>query len=152
MLRTILILLVVPALALATEGWRPCPGIPTPLSANISDCVQTPCLLKRGSSVTWESTFVAPEYSDELKSRAFFNDLTTQVTGEYPLPQSQRETCNNLIGARCPVYDDEEVTYTGQMPILYIYPPNIDLDLMMLVQNENGRNMTCFQVLARTVN
>lgn len=151
MLRTVLLLAVLPALALATEGWRPCPGIPTPLSVNISDCAVVPCLLKRGSSVSWLSEFTVEEYSVNLTTRAFFDDLTTAITGEYPLPSSQKDTCSNLIGGRCPLYEDEEVGYQGQMPVLIIYPPNIDLDLMMLVENENSRNLTCFQVLARTI-
>lgn len=152
MLRLTLLLVLAPAISFATIGWRPCPDIAAPLFVNISNCAEVPCLLKRGSNVSWESTFDVKEYSENLTTRAFFHDLTAGVKGEYPLPSSQKNTCSNLNGTRCPLYDGEQVTYTGQMPILLIYPPNVDLDLMMSVENENTRNLTCFQVLARTVN
>lgn len=151
MLRFALFLTLVPAIAFATEGWRPCEGITSPLSVNISDCDKAPCDLKRGTNVLMESRFIVEEYSEVLRTRAHFNDLTTEVTGEYPLPSSQKETCTNLIGARCPLYDDEEVTYTLSMPILSIYPTGIDLDLTITVENANNRTLTCFSVLARTV-
>lgn len=151
MFRVALLIALVPAIAFATEGWRPCDDVPVPLQVNISDCPQAPCNLKRGSTVRMESNFIVPEYSEDLTTLAYFDDLTSGVSGSYPLPSAQKVTCNNLIGSRCPLYDDEEVTYTLAMPILSIYPTGVDLDLKIVVKNENDQILTCFQVLARTV-
>lgn len=151
MYRAAFLLVLLPAVAFATEGWRSCDGIKTPIRVNISDCAVAPCNLKRGSTVRMESAFVVPEYSEELATKAYFDDLTSGVSGSYPLPSSQKATCNNLIGSRCPVYDDEEVIYTLEMPILPIYPTGIDLNLKITVDNGSGKTLTCFQVLARTV-
>lgn len=151
MFRFALFIALVPAIAFATEGWRPCDGVPTPKRVDISDCPQTPCPLKRGSTVRMESDFTVAEYSEVLETKAYFDDLTSGVSGSYPLPSSQKATCEHLIGSRCPLYDIEDVTYTLAMPILSIYPTGVDLNLKIVVQNENGRELTCFQVLARTV-
>lgn len=152
MLRFVVLIALVPAIAFATEGWRPCPGVASPRTVDISDCPKTPCDLKRGSTVKMTSLFVVDEYAEQLNTKAYFDDLTTQIKGEYPLPPSQKTTCQNLVGARCPVYDGEEVTYTLEMPILPIYPTGIDLDLTITVANpDTNRNLTCFSVLARTV-
>lgn len=151
MYRAALLLALLPAVAFATEGWRPCDGIRTPIRVNISDCAVAPCNLKRGSTVRMESAFAVPEYSDVLTTKAYFDDLTSGVSGSYPLPSSQKATCDHLIGSRCPLYDNEEVVYTLAMPILSIYPTGIDLDLKITVENELDNTLTCFQVLARTV-
>uniref|UniRef100_A0A336KZH3 CSON001914 protein n=1 Tax=Culicoides sonorensis TaxID=179676 RepID=A0A336KZH3_CULSO len=143
-------LLSCPILVFGTEGIRECPGLPVPQFVNISGCDKAPCALKRGQNAEMISGFLSNEYSDNLKTRAYFREIESGVAGEFPLPNDKGNTCDWLVSTTCPIYPTEDVTFMLSMPVLLIYPKNMDLDLKITVENEDKTILTCFQVLAYT--
>lgn len=86
-----------------------------------------------------------------MKTRSYFLEIESGIAGEFPLPNDKGNTCDWLVSTTCPIYETEDVIYTLSMPVLWIYPKNMDLDLKITVENENKEIMSCFQVLAKTV-
>uniref|UniRef100_A0A336MYS0 CSON008571 protein n=1 Tax=Culicoides sonorensis TaxID=179676 RepID=A0A336MYS0_CULSO len=148
---SIFVLNWMPCIILATEGIRECPGLPAPNYVNIAGCEKAPCLLPRGKDAEMESSFTSIDAADKLKTRSYFREIESGVAGEFPLPSDKANTCDWLISTTCPIYPTEDVTFTLNMPVLWIYPKNMDLDLKITVENENKVILSCFQVLAKTV-
>lgn len=94
---------------------------------------------------------ILAEYSDSLKTRAYFREIELGIASEFPLPGDKAKTCDWLLSTTCPVYPTEDVTYKLEMPVLLIYPKHMELDLKITVENEDKTILTCFQVLATTV-
>lgn len=98
-----------------------------------------------------DSFRVEAEYGDTLRTRTYFRELESGIVGEFPLPGDKAKTCHWLMSTTCPVYPTEDVTYKLSMPVLSIYPKNMELDLKITIENEDKTILSCFQVLATTV-
>lgn len=151
MLRYVLIVALLP-LALATEGWTPCDdGSPVPTKLEVEGCDSAPCILRRGQSIRYEATFISTKYSENVTSFAHFREIESGITGNFPLPSDQRDTCRRLINSSCPLYPGEEITHELVMPVYIFYPSAMALELTMFVQNDEGGVEKCFKLLATTL-
>uniref|UniRef100_A0A336M030 CSON013231 protein n=1 Tax=Culicoides sonorensis TaxID=179676 RepID=A0A336M030_CULSO len=148
----LLIALILPAVALAaTEGLTPCPnGEPMPNEVQIENCVRVPCILPRGDYIRAVIDFTNPEYTETLTLKNEWREIASGITGEFPFPSNIRDACLNLLNTECPLYPSEDVAHNLTMPVLRIYPANLDLDLRIILKNDNSDAVMCFNVLART--
>jgi hypothetical protein len=67
-------------------------------------------------------------------------------TGEFPLPEEQRNACNHLINSRCPLDRNEDVTWNLTMPVLEEYPQEVTLTLEISLTGDNNVVHTCFRL------
>lgn len=86
-----------------------------------------------------------------MKTRAYFREIESGIAAEFPVPGDKADTCEWLMSTTCPIYPNEDVIFKLDMPVLLIYPKNMELDLKITVENEDKTILSCFQVLATTV-
>ncbi|XP_063704272.1 uncharacterized protein LOC134833762 [Culicoides brevitarsis] len=147
----LLLVVLLPAFALATEGIVPCSnGAPMPNKVHVDNCEKVPCILPRGDHLTSIIDFESPSYSETLTLKNTWREIASGLTGEFPFPSSIKNACNHLLNAACPVYPSEDISYNLTMPVLKLYPPKLDLDLQISVWNDDGEAAFCFNILART--
>lgn len=72
------------------------------------------------------------------------------VVTAFPLPDDQREGCNNLLNTRCPLDAGERPTYRIVMYISRLYPP-IPVNVELTIQDEYGRVVSCISVDIRVI-
>lgn len=144
-----------------------------PTKVDVENCDRVPCILPRGGSLTniidfenrkcvvvWVkrkdlSQFTKyfinkADYSENLTLKTKWREIASGITGEFPFPSNIKNACLWLMNTQCPVYETEDVSYNLTMPVLKIYPPNLDLDLEISLWNDNNKPVTCFHVLTRT--
>lgn len=125
-------------------------GVPPPIRVDVKSCDAAPCILPRGSDIYVETTYTSSDQVDELGTYSDFLEIESGISGNFPLPGAQKDTCRNLVAGRCPVYPYEEITFALKMPVLAVYPKNLDLDLRISVRDKNNKFHTCYQILTRT--
>ncbi|XP_020814014.1 protein NPC2 homolog [Drosophila serrata] len=144
MLRIILVL----ALALVTvsaTNVKQCKDKPFPLSVNIQDCEEPPCVVYKGTIAVMEVHFLGN--NNNIKS--ITATTTAKVLGmnlPYDLPEEVSNVCINLLyGAMCPIDKGEDVTYQFNF---YVEPafPEITADVTVTLNDEDGEPISCFIV------
>ncbi|XP_017035870.1 mite group 2 allergen Gly d 2.02 [Drosophila kikkawai] len=144
MLRVLLVLSLVLATVRATTV-KQCKDKPFPLSVNIQDCDEPPCIVYKGTVAVMEVHFLGN--NNNIKS--ITATTTAKVLGmnlPYDLPEEVSDVCRNLLyGAMCPIDKDEDVTYQFNF---YVEPafPEITADVTVTLNDEDGEPITCFMV------
>lgn len=113
-------------------------GIDLPYQVDISNCDVQPCQVPRGTDATLQIDFFARKYYNRIiqnpssnfilytayyiesfspKAVAYF----AGVPINYPLT-SQKIGCDYLVNTRCPLEEDEYVSYILKLPILPVFP------------------------------
>lgn len=166
----LLLLICLPLIVLATEGITPCSnGEPMPEHVSVENCERVPCILPRGDHIRTVIDFInrkysffsqkfwrkitqkiAATYTDTLTLKNKWREIASGIQGEFPFPSNIKEACNWLLNTQCPVYDSEDVSYNLTMPVLKLYPPNLDLDLQISLWNDDDQPAVCFHILSRT--
>uniref|UniRef100_T1DFE1 Putative ml domain protein n=2 Tax=Anopheles aquasalis TaxID=42839 RepID=T1DFE1_ANOAQ len=148
MIRALLLIALVPALAYANVT-RPCTeNRPVPTNVVIEGCTAPPCDLIRGQNVIAYIDFTTDRAVAEMTTVPTATALG--VTAPYPLPGNFADTCQWLEGTSCPLSPNEDVTYRLTIPVLSIYPL-VSLSIEIDIIDENGASVTCFVVDAQVV-
>ncbi|XP_033217227.1 NPC intracellular cholesterol transporter 2 homolog a-like [Belonocnema kinseyi] len=128
-----------------STSFEECVGIPPPTELRIEGCISPPCDLIRGSNVTAEWDFVVTSRTEALKPKVKAYVLDS-ITVDYPL--GQKDACETLTNAECPLDESEEVTYALHMPVLPSYP-KIKLKIEFSLIGDDGNVQVCFKIAAR---
>ncbi|KAH8337177.1 hypothetical protein KR059_002382 [Drosophila kikkawai] len=164
MLRVLLVLSLVLATVSATTV-KQCKDKPFPLSVNIQDCEEPPCIVYKGTVAVMEVHFLGSKLeplllnthplsfncfpADNNNIKSITATTTAKVLGmnlPYDLPEEVSDVCRNLLyGAMCPIDKDEDVTYQFNF---YVEPafPEITADVTVTLNDEDGEPITCFMV------
>ncbi|XP_037951245.1 NPC intracellular cholesterol transporter 2-like [Teleopsis dalmanni] len=145
MLRSILLITLVFALANATNVQKCKKGEPFPLSVDIKGCQEEPCDIVRGSTAVMDVHFVSPK-DNVKKLTAKITATALGITTPYELPESEANVCKNLLnGASCPLDEGEDVIYQLNFYIDYIYP-KIPVKVEVSLVDEDKESFACFAV------
>ncbi|XP_049535814.1 uncharacterized protein LOC125951196 [Anopheles darlingi] len=148
MIRALLLIALVPALAYANVGRACTGGRPQATNVMIEGCTAPPCDLVRGQNVIAYIDFTTDRFVAEMTTIPTATALG--VTAPYPLPGEFAETCRWLEGTSCPLSPNEDVTYRLTIPVLSIYPL-VSLSIEIDIVDEAGDSVTCFVVDAQVV-
>lgn len=128
---------------------RNCPNVETTgklVHVIVPDCDRPPCLLIKGKTYAVEVDFVSHSDTNNLTVKVTGNDIIGGV--ELPWNGVKPDGCADMYIGRCPLYNDDYVTYGVNLTVLEMYP-NVDLTIKWLMRDDNDDVIWCFMLPAQ---
>ncbi|XP_032597423.1 NPC intracellular cholesterol transporter 2 [Drosophila grimshawi] len=143
MFRVVLLTLAYLSIACSATQFKECNNTPSPLSVNVHDCAEPPCVVYKGQTHLMDVQFLGDK-NNILQIETVLSAKVFGLSLPYELPEEDANVCANLLyGAICPIDKDEDVTYRLNF---FVDPsfPEISADVTVTLNDGQGDPISCF--------
>nr|XP_029715529.1 uncharacterized protein LOC115259156 [Aedes albopictus] len=143
MIKFLLCVALVPAIALADVNFRACPdGVPTPESLTVNNCTESSCVLVPGEPLyALASGIVSPVDSDT--ATAYVVVRVDELEVVYQIPRDQVDACTGGIIGGCPIVAGTPFNYAVAYDELVIPANDFQVEIEFGLIGEGGVKLGC---------